>query len=338
MYNGKIKAIGTRYCPSIEDKVERFSDKISHQIYLEPEGAFTEEYYINGISTSLPVHIQNLFVKSINGLENSVISRYAYAVEYDAIDSYQISPNLSLKKYPNLFTAGQINGTSGYEEAGGQGLLAGINAFLFAKNQSEFILGRDKAYMAVMVDDLVNKEITEPYRLFTSRAEHRLLLRQDNADFRLSKIAYDLGVLPYEKYKVFIAKEKIFTTEKTFLNRTKGERGKTLWEHLKTKSYKELIKESKLDKEMIHLLETEAKYENYIKRENSNIEKIKYLDKWEIPKTFSYKNITGLKNETQYKLEKFRPQNLSQASRIDGVTPTEITLLQINIKKFSYDG
>ncbi|MCM8540360.1 MAG: tRNA uridine-5-carboxymethylaminomethyl(34) synthesis enzyme MnmG [Lentisphaeraceae bacterium] len=336
MYNGTIKAIGTRYCPSIEDKISRFADKLSHQIYLEPEGAYTDEYYLNGISTSLPVDVQVLMIRSLPGMAKAELARYAYAVEYDVIAPHQTTVSLALKKWPNLFVAGQINGTSGYEEAGGQGLVAGCNAARFAADKSSMILGRDQAYIGVMIDDLCTKDITEPYRLFTSRAEYRLLLRQDNADRRLSKIAYDHGILPYEKYKIVEEKEKAVTAETERLQSIRHH-GKTLWEHLRNhdNSYAQLIEDRPdgLSDEVIQQLEIDAKYEAYIRREMQQVSQSKKLDGWKIPTTFDYEVITGLRNEARLKLSRFRPETLGQASRIDGVTPAEIGLIQVMLKR-----
>ena len=336
MYNGSIKAIGTRYCPSIEDKISRFADKLSHQIYLEPEGAFTDEYYLNGISTSLPVDVQVLMIRSLPGMAKAELARYAYAVEYDVVAPHQTTVSLALKKWPNLFVAGQINGTSGYEEAGGQGLVAGCNAARLAAKKSAMILGRDQAYVGVMIDDLCTKDITEPYRLFTSRAEYRLLLRQDNADRRLSKIAYDHGILPYEKYKIVEEKERQIKEETERLQSIRHH-GKTLWEHLRGQknSYEQLVEDRPkgLEDEAIQQIEIDAKYEAYIRREMQQVSQTRKLDGWIIPTTFDYESIVGLRTEARLKLTRFKPETLGQASRIDGVTPAEIGLLQVMLKR-----
>ena len=341
MYNGSIQAVGTRYCPSIEDKINRFPDKDRHQVHLEPEGAFTDEYYINGISTSLPVDIQRQMIHSLPGLENAEITRYAYAVEYDVVAPHQTTNSLALRRWPNLFVAGQINGTSGYEEAAGQGLIAGCNATRYAQGKSPLVLGRDQAYIGVMVDDLVTKDISEPYRLFTSRAEYRLLLRQDNADRRLSKIAYEFGLLSEEKYKVVLEKENLIAEEK---KRLEGIRvsGKTLWEQLRNNNtnYTEVVGEEhasevELPAAVIEQLEIDARYETYIRREAAQVAKIKRLETWPIPETFDYMTVDGMRTEAQAKLNRFRPENLAQASRIDGVTPAEIGLLQVHIQRFT---
>ncbi|WDE98324.1 tRNA uridine-5-carboxymethylaminomethyl(34) synthesis enzyme MnmG [Lentisphaera profundi] len=335
MYNGSIDAIGTRYCPSIEDKIHRFADKDSHQIFLEPEGVFTEEYYLNGISTSLPVHVQNQIVHSIPGLENAEIARYAYAVEYDVVSPHQTLNSLALKPWPNLFVAGQINGTSGYEEAAGQGLIAGANAAGLVAGKPPLVLERDQAYIGVMIDDLVTKDISEPYRLFTSRAEYRLLLRQDNADRRLSKIAYDYGLLPYEKYKIIEEKETLINNE---IERLKNERshGKSLWEHLSShkNTYDSVVGESDFSEEIKEQIQIDARYECYIQREKQQVERQKRLAKNPIPEEIDYLNMTGLSNEARNKLSRYRPVDLGQAARIDGVTPAEIGLIQVHIKRW----
>ncbi|MDD7985617.1 tRNA uridine-5-carboxymethylaminomethyl(34) synthesis enzyme MnmG [Lentisphaera marina] len=334
MYNGSIDAIGTRYCPSIEDKIHRFGDKESHQIFLEPEGVFTEEYYLNGISTSLPVQIQNKIVHSIPGLEKAEIARYAYAVEYDVVSPHQTQNSLALKPWPNLFVAGQINGTSGYEEAAGQGLIAGANAAGLVAGKEPLILERDQAYIGVMIDDLVTKDISEPYRLFTSRAEYRLLLRQDNADRRLSKIAYEYGLLPYEKFKIAQDKEKLINDE---IERLKNERshGKSLWEHLSShkNTYDSVVGESHLPENVKEQVQIDARYECYIQREKQQVERQKRLAKNPIPEDLDYLTITGLGNEAKNKLSRYRPVDLGQAARIDGVTPAEIGLIQVHIKR-----
>ena len=338
MYNGTIKAIGTRYCPSIEDKISRFADKMSHQIYLEPEGAYTDEYYLNGISTSLPVDVQVLMIRSLPGLEKAELNRYAYAVEYDVIAPHQTTVSLALKDWPNLFVAGQINGTSGYEEAGGQGLIAGCNAARFASDSSPLILGRDQAYIGVMVDDLCTKDISEPYRLFTSRAEYRLLLRQDNADRRLSKIAYDHGLLPYERYKLVEEKEKLYAEEKERLQTVRSQ-GKSLWDHLRSheSSYASVVEDrpAHVTDAVVEQIEIDARYEAYIKREMQQVKQTRLLEHWKIPGDFDYKSIGGLRNEARLKLIRFRPETLGQASRIDGVTPAEIGLIQVHLKRLA---
>lgn len=334
MYNGKIKSLGPRYCPSFEDKVMRFPHHETHQIYLEPEGLFTEEFYLNGISTSLPTDVQWKMVRSLPGLENAEIARYAYAVEYDFVLPHQLDSSLALQKWPNLFLAGQINGTTGYEEAAGQGIIAGINASRLALgDDTHVILGRDQAYIGVLIDDLVTKDIIEPYRLFTSRAEYRLLLRQDNACRRLSKIGCDIGLLPKVLYKDVVKLENDLQNARKFLEKTK-QKGESLWMLLRKKR----IKLTDFDEirgysgEVIRQLEIEAHYDGYIQQEVSQAASLKKLDEWKIPRNFAY-DMPGLRNEARSKLALVQPNTLAQAARIDGVTPAEIALLQVHLKR-----
>jgi tRNA uridine 5-carboxymethylaminomethyl modification enzyme len=342
MYQGNIEGIGTRYCPSFEDKIVRFAHHPKHLLYLEPEGEFTEEYYLNGISTSLPPDVQLQMLNSIPGLENAVISRYAYAIEYDFVFPDQIERSLSVKKWPNLFLAGQINGTSGYEEAAGQGLMAGLNAARHAAGKSHVELGRDSSYIGVMIDDLVTKDIIEPYRLFTSRAEYRLRLRQDNADLRLCDFAYENGLLPESKYSKFKEyKDRLIQAEKVC--RKEKYQGKFLWDILRDLRGKKpesfpfpldmigVKGESLQGKRIIRQLLITSHYEGYLKREEQSIAKLHKLEDWKIPETFKYEDIKGLRNESRMKLIKVAPTTLSQASRIDGVTPAEIALLQVHL-------
>jgi len=344
MYQGTIKGVGARYCPSFEDKIVRFPHHERHLLHLEPEGEFTEEYYINGISTSLPPNIQTKMLQTIPGMENCVISRYAYAIEYDFIYPYQIERSLCVKKWKNLYLAGQINGTSGYEEAAAQGLIAGLNSARFAAGKENLELSRDSSYIGVMIDDLVTKEIIEPYRLFTSRAEYRLRLRQDNADLRLSQFAYDNGLLSKEKYDLFSIYALKLKENESFFN-SKKYNGKTLYELIKNKSGrfdeelpfpKELCKlnlDNQLDRKILKQITINAHYEGYLKREDKSIQKLQKLEKWKIPQDFDYDNVKGMRNEARIKLKNTTPTTLSQASRIDGVTPAEIALLQIKLKK-----
>ena len=334
MYNGRIKAIGTRYCPSFEDKVMRFPHHETHQIYLEPEGAFTEEFYLNGISTSLPTKIQWQMVRSIPGLELAEISRYAYAVEYDFVLPHQLHNSLAVKKWPNLFLAGQINGTTGYEEAAGQGIIAGINAARQAcGHQQPLVLGRDQAYIGVLIDDLVTKEIVEPYRLFTSRAEYRLLLRQDNACRRLSEIGHAIELLPSRLYRKVKKLERMLEEAKSFLT-TNRVSGTTLWNLLRKKqlTVNDIDELRDGSPEVLRQLEIEAHYEGYIQQEISQASSLKKLSEWKIPNNFSYE-MPGLRNESRMKLSRVQPNTLAQAARIDGVTPAEIALLQVHIKR-----
>jgi len=336
MYTGKIDGTGTRYCPSFEDKIMRFPHHKVHQIHLEPEGNFCEEYYLNGISTSLPPDVQVAMVKTLPGLAHAHVSRYAYAIEYDFVYPYQLCESLALQKYPNLFLAGQINGTSGYEEAAGQGLIAGINAAkLAAEDNNPLVLQRNQAYISVMIDDLVTKEIVEPYRLFTSRAEYRLLLRQDNADRRLSKIGYKIGLLPFDIYNKVVKLEKEITEAKQFL-KTQRSQGMSLWELARkpNNSIEKFLQEQKISTRAITELVTDSLYEGYIQRQIQQANSLQKLQTWNIPKDFDFE-IKGLRNEAKAKLKKLRPENLRQAARIDGVTPAEIALLQVYLKRYT---
>ncbi len=335
MYSGMIHGTGARYCPSFEDKVVRFPDRERHHIYLEPEGNSTDEYYLNGISTSLPTDVQWKMVRSLPGLEKAEISRYAYAIEYDFVHPHQLTNSLCVRKWPNLFLAGQINGTSGYEEAAGQGLVAGINAARFVAGKSPFTIGREQAYIGVMIDDLVTKEIVEPYRLFTSRAEYRLSLRQDNADRRLTQIGYEAGLATAEQAaRVKRLEEAIAEGRRTL----EGIRisGKTLWELMSRPdfSYESTPNLPSFPPEVFEQLEIDARYEGYIVHQEREVRAMKKLDSMLIPEDFDYK-MPGISAEAFMKLNKRRPSNLGQASRIDGVTPAEIAVLQIALKRRS---
>ncbi len=334
LYSGRIEGIGTRYCPSFEDKIVRFPDRETHHIYLEPEGNFTDEYYLNGISTSLPPEVQWEMVHSLPGLEQAHISRYAYAIEYDFVFPHQIDNSLAVRALPNLFLAGQINGTSGYEEAAGQGLIAGINAVRAVRNEPPLVLGRNQAYIGVMIDDLVTKEITEPYRLFTSRAEYRLLLRQDNADLRLMEMGYEAGLVSNKDFQAMRQLQQTISTVRRELQSARAE-GATLWEILRRPGvgYYDLPNVIKQPPRVVEQLEIEAQYEGYIQRQSLQAENLNKLEVWRIPESFDYINIKGLRKEACIKLEKMRPKTLGQAARIDGVTPAEIGLLQVHLKR-----
>ncbi|MBE6386657.1 MAG: tRNA uridine-5-carboxymethylaminomethyl(34) synthesis enzyme MnmG [Lentisphaerae bacterium] len=344
MYSGVIKGTGTRYCPSFEDKIIRFPQHPYHLLFLEPEGAQTGEYYINGFSSSLPVEVQKKMVHSLPGLENAVITRYAYAIEYDFIPPEQISVTMQNKYYANLFTAGQINGTSGYEEAAGQGLIAGLNAARFAAGKDPVYPGRDSCYIGVMLDDLAAKEIVEPYRLFTSRAEYRLSLRQDNADLRLCQWGYDAGILPENKYQAFCKKKQSLDELLDFC-RTRKHQGKPLmtWlnqltpddlDDIKLPFPEELLPEFAAAAEPVKAeLLIQAHYDGYLQRETLQISRLAKLENTVIPEDFDYTDISGLSNESKQKLIKRRPATLGAASRIDGVTPSDIALLQVLLKK-----
>ncbi len=356
LYSGKIKGIGPRYCPSIEDKVVRFADRPRHQVFLEPEGLKTTEYYANGISTSLPYDVQIKLVRSIRGLEDAEIMRPGYAIEYDFVYPTELKHSLETKKIEGLFLAGQINGTSGYEEAAAQGLMAGINAALKLKGMEPLILRRHEAYIGVLIDDLVTKGTTEPYRMFTSRAEYRLLLRHDNADMRLTEKGYRIGLVTEEQYERFIKKKETLQRELKRLKHTrvKPEDVNKLLEELQTTPVKEpqsleqLLRRPEVryhhilgisgpgypvDSEIAQLVETEVKYSGYIKRQIELINRMQKLEGRKIPGDFDYEHIAGLSREVISKLKEIRPESLGQASRIPGVTPAAITLLMVALEK-----
>ncbi len=341
MYSGVIRGIGTRYCPSFEDKVVRFPQHPRHLLFLEPEGAETDEYYLNGFSSSLPVEVQKKMVHSLPGLENAVISRYAYAIEYDYLPPSQMEKTLRNKRCENLFTAGQINGTSGYEEAAAQGLIAGLNAARYAMGREPVFPGRDSSYIGVMIDDLTSKEIVEPYRLFTSRAEYRLTLRQDNADVRLCEFAWKHGLLPEAKYREFQKRNEEF---RELLNacRERRFRGKPLLTAMKLMKGDinaelpfpaELLPEWDPQKRAAREVLIEACYDGYLQREEKEIARRENLENLEIPADFDYDLLPGLCNEARQKLLKLRPVTLGQASRIDGVTPIDVALIQVALKR-----
>jgi len=333
---GQIKAIGPRYCPSIEDKITRFPDKEHHQIFIEPEGLDTTEVYCNGISTCAPFDVQEAMVHSIKGLENTNITRYGYAIEYDYVPPTQIKPSLESKKIENLFLAGQINGTSGYEEAAAQGIMAGINAVLKIQNRKPFSLDRSEAYIGVLIDDLVTKGTREPYRMFTSRAEYRLVLRHDNADRRLMKYGYQYGLISKDQMDELLKKEEIISETNEYIEH-KRSGADTLLKLLRRPdmNFGDLLG---LDKELkdrnISLsaqeqVEIEAKYKGYISRQNQQIEKFKKMENLSLPTQFHYDSIPGLRKEAQQKLDLFRPVSLGQASRISGVSPADISILMV---------
>lgn len=336
LYSGRIDGIGTRYCPSFEDKVVRFPQRESHHVFLEPEGAGTEEYYVNGISTSLPVDVQWQILRSIPGLENAWISRYAYAIEYDFVLPHQLDASLAVRRWPNLFLAGQINGTSGYEEAAGQGLLAGINAARQAAGREPIVLRRDQAYIGVMIDDLVTKDIVEPYRLFTSRAEYRLLLRQDNADLRLMPLACELGLLPADVQATFDTYRRDLEAARAHLD-TARRGGQPLWDLLKRPGCDlcSLPGCEGVSRRVAAQLQIEAHYEGYIEREEHLAREYRQHDQWRLPADLDYRVLRGLSPEAVVKLEKRRPQTLAQAARLDGVTPAEVAILELHLRRLA---
>jgi len=340
MYSGQINSTGPRYCPSIEDKVVRFSEKQSHQLFLEPEGRNTLEIYCNGISTSLPRDVQDEMIRSIEGLENAEIMRYGYAVEYDFAPPTQLHATLETKRVAGLYFAGQLNGTTGYEEAAGQGLIAGLNAALKAAGKSPFVLGREEAYLGVLLDDLVTKGVDEPYRMFTSRAEYRLLLRQDNADRRLTPRGREIGSVDSERWEQF-QKHKEQIERATRLVQKERSEGKTLEEWLRRPelSWSDISQRSSAVAELditdraAEQVEIETKYAGYIRRQASTIEKQSNLENVRIPETFDYLAVSNLRAEAREKLRKVQPANLGQASRISGITPADIAILMLHVKE-----
>lgn len=335
MYSGVIEGVGPRYCPSIEDKIVKFPEKERQQIFLEPEGIATDEIYVNGFSTCLPFEVQVEMVKTIIGCESAEIMRPAYAVEYDFAFPTQLRPSLETQVCRNLYLAGQINGTSGYEEAGAQGLMAGINAALRVQDKPPIVLRRDQAYIGVLIDDLITKGTVEPYRMFTSRAEYRLLLRQDNADARLSEIGHQIGLLPDRNYEKFKAKQRRIDSELDRLRKTRSG-ADTLEQILRRPevSYKELAgRDETLPAEVIEQVEIAIKYAGYIDRQQSEIEKFKGLEGKQIPSSFDYSTVPSLRSEARQKLTKLRPATLGQASRISGVSPADIGILTVWLKR-----
>ena len=357
LFCGVIKGIGPRYCPSIEDKVVKFSDKPRHHIFLEPEGLDTVEIYPNGIPTSLPMDIQEKMVKSIRGLENARIIRPGYAIEYDFVNPVQLKASLETKALEGLFHAGQINGTSGYEEAGAQGLIAGINAGLKLRGEEPLILDRSQAYIGVLIDDLITKGTNEPYRMFTSRAEYRLILREDNADLRLREIGYKVGLVKRDTYERFMKKKELIEKGIAQLEQT------IIYPDLETNqvlielgssaisepySLKQLLKRPEVNWEILKRLNSDleglvdeareeieimVKYQGYIEREMREIERFRKIEKERIPEEMDYDKIPGLSNEVREKLKKVKPVSIGQASRISGITPASISILQIYLKK-----
>lgn len=357
MYSGEIKGIGARYCPSIEDKVVRFSDKESHQVFIEPEGLDTNEMYVQGLSSSLPVEVQIAVYRTVPGMERVEIMRPAYAIEYDCIDSTQLKLSLESREVEGLFMAGQINGSSGYEEAAAQGIIAGINAVQYIRQEEPLILDRSDAYIGVLIDDLVTKGTPEPYRMMTSRAEYRLLLRQDNADMRLTEKAYRIGLAGKERYDRLCYKQERIQKELERLRNTIISPSDFVNQYLLGKSssplksgiqmynllkrpeisFSDLIRlgqiGEEIEPEIQEQLEIHVKYEGYIQKQLKQVEQFKKMEKVKIPPDMDYSQVKGLKIESVQKLQKLQPENLGQASRISGVSPADISVLMVYLEK-----
>ncbi|WP_178020868.1 tRNA uridine-5-carboxymethylaminomethyl(34) synthesis enzyme MnmG [uncultured Paenibacillus sp.] len=358
MFSGVIEGTGPRYCPSIEDKIVRFSDKPKHQIFLEPEGKNTSEYYVQGFSTSMPEEVQLKMLRSVPGLQNVQMMRTGYAIEYDAVVPTQLWPSLETKRLPGLFTAGQINGTSGYEEAAGQGIMAGINAARKVQGKEPVVLDRSQGYIGVLIDDLVTKGTNEPYRLLTSRAEYRLLLRHDNADLRLTPLGHEIGLISEERYARFLDKKQKVEQEIERLKSTKVRpaeintllesigsapiqdgsnlltilrRPEVTYAHIASISPSEI----ELDEEMQEQVEIQIKYAGYIEKQLIHVERLQKMEKKKIPETINYDEIQGLAIEARQKLSKIRPISIGQASRISGVTPADISILLVYLEHYN---
>lgn len=358
MFTGVIEGVGPRYCPSIEDKIVRFADKSRHQLFLEPEGRNTDEWYVQGLSTSMPEEVQQKILHSIKGLENAELMRPGYAIEYDVVSPYQLRPTLETKIVKNLYTAGQTNGTSGYEEAAGQGIMAGINAGLRALGKEPYVMKRSEGYIGVMIDDLVTKGTNEPYRLLTSRAEYRLILRHDNADLRLTPKGHELGLISDDRYNNFLAKRKTIEDEIERLNTVRVKPSAEVNAYVESHNekplkdgvlaaeflrrprvtYKDLLRfipapEKPLDRRVMEEIEIRIKYAGYIKKAEENVAKMKKMEAKKIPDDIDFDAIDGLATEAHQKLDKIRPETIAQATRISGVNPADIAILSVYIER-----
>ena len=360
LFSGAIEGTGPRYCPSIEDKIVKFPDKPRHQVFIEPEGEYTSEMYVGGMSSSLPEDVQYAMYHSVPGLEHAKIIRNAYAIEYDCIDATQLKPSLEFKKIRGLFSGGQFNGSSGYEEAAAQGLMAGMNAARMIQGKEPIVLDRSQAYIGVLIDDLVTKETSEPYRMMTSRAEYRLLLRQDNADLRLTKIGYEAGLINDERYERLLKKERQIKEEEERLDHVNIGAGKETQELLESlgsstlksgASIKELIRRPELNYMVLAPIDPgrpslpmdvqeqvniNIKYEGYIKRQMSQVKQFKKMEKKRIPENIDYDDVGSLRIEARQKLAKIRPSSIGQASRISGVSPADISVLLIYLEQMHH--
>ncbi|NCB96577.1 MAG: tRNA uridine-5-carboxymethylaminomethyl(34) synthesis enzyme MnmG, partial [Negativicutes bacterium] len=358
MYSGKIEGVGPRYCPSIEDKVVRFADKHRHQLFVEPEGGQTNEMYVQGMSTSLPMDVQYAFLRTIPGLENVEIMRPAYAIEYDCLNPLQLTPALGVKHIKGLYSAGQSNGTSGYEEAAAQGLMAGINAALYLQGESPFILARSEAYIGVLIDDLVTKGTREPYRMMTSRSEYRLLLRQDNADLRLTEKGRQIGLVKDNRYAIFTKKKQDIEKGIKLLKEcpvNPSKETQEILEKLGTAPIKtgirayDLVKRTELSYGMVadafgierfnpdveEAIDISTTYEGYIKKQMDQVDKVRKLEEKILPPDWDYMAMKGISLEAQQKLTKIRPHSIGQASRISGVSPADVSVLLVQLEQYN---
>ena len=340
-----IEGTGPRYCPSIEDKVVKFADKNKHQVFIEPEGINTNEMYVGGMSSSLPEDVQYQMYRTVPGLEHAKIVRNAYAIEYDCINPNQLYPTLEFKKIKGLFSGGQFNGSSGYEEAASQGLIAGINASMYVKGKEPLVLDRSEAYIGVLIDDLVTKENHEPYRMMTSRAEYRLLLRQDNADLRLTKKGYEVGLIPEDRYQWVLKKEALIEQEMKRISKVMigaNQKVQSLLESygsipLNTgTSLVEMIRRPELPDEVREQVNINVKYEGYINRQIKQVAQFKKLEKKKLPEDFNYEDIHGLRKEAIQKLNLVKPVSIGQASRISGVSPADISVILVYLEQLKY--